>query len=102
MSSVKTIDSVSTIDYYLRIAVIVGVLTYVLLFGSVFEVSYPRQFVELYAFPWWRLLIVSLVGIGTWWCPRVGLALAIAAFLYLNDMDVLTNSFIGDTNTKKQ
>lgn len=63
--------------------------------GTVFEVHYPTRFVELYAFPWWRLLIVLLVAIGAWWCPRVGLLVALAAFFYLNDMHILTNPFVG-------
>ena len=78
----------------LRTGVTVLILVYVLFFGSVFEATYPTRIVELYVMPWWRLLVVSLVGIGAWWCPRVGLALAIAAFFYLNDMHILTSPFL--------
>jgi hypothetical protein len=67
----------------------------ILFFGSVFEVSYPQRLVELYAFPWWRLLLVCFVAISTWWCPRVGLLTGLATFLYLNDMHTLTTPFIG-------
>jgi hypothetical protein len=67
----------------------------ILFFGSVFEVSYPRRLVELYAFPWWRLLLVCFVAISTWWCPRIGLLVAVATFFYLNDMHMLTTPFIG-------
>lgn len=77
----------------LRTGVTVLVLAYVLLFGSVFEATYPTRIVELYAQPWWRLMIVGLVGIGAYWCPRVGLALALAAFFQLNDMHTLTSPF---------
>lgn len=70
------------------------VLAYVLLFGSVFETTYPTRLVELYAYPWWRLLIVMLVVVGSWWSPKIGLALAIAVFFYLNDMQLLTNPFL--------
>ena len=84
----------TTLEAGLRTTITVFVLAYVLFFGSVFEATYPTRFVELYALPWWRLVIVSLVGIGAWWCPRVGLALAIAAFFYLNDMHILTTPFL--------
>jgi hypothetical protein len=84
----------SSAEEFLRTAVTVIVLGYVLLSGSVFEATYPTRMVELYAMPWWRLLIVSLVAIGAWWCPRVGLALAVAVFFYLNDMHTLTSSFV--------
>lgn len=83
----------SPAEAFLRTAVTVLVLGYVLLFGSVFEATYPTRLVELYAMPWWRLLVVLLVAIGTWWCPRVGLALAVAVFFYLNDMHTLTSPF---------
>jgi hypothetical protein len=89
----------SPAEKMLRTGVVVFVLAYVLFFSSVFEATYPTRLVELYAYPWWRLLIVSLVGLGAWWCPRVGLALALAAFFYLNDIHILTTPFI---NTPKQ
>lgn len=78
----------------LRTFVTVFILGYVLLFSTVFEAHYPTRIVELYAYPWWRLLIVLLVAVGTWWCPRVGMALAIAVFFYFNDMHILTNPFL--------
>jgi hypothetical protein len=81
------------LDRYLRLGVTLIILAYVLLFGSVFEAHYPTRLVELYAYPWWRLLVVLLVALGAWWCPRVGLALAVAVFFYLNDMHTLTNPF---------
>lgn len=72
----------------------VGLLIlYVFFYGSVFEQDYPRRFVELYERPWWRLALVLLVALGAWWCPRVGLMLGIAVYLYLNDMYLLTNPF---------
>ena len=81
-------------EQMLRVLVVVLVLSYVLFFGSVFEAHYPAQLVELYAYPWWRLLVVLIVALGAWWCPRVGLALAAATFFYLNDMSILTSPFL--------
>ncbi len=81
-------------DLYLRNATVVLLLIYVFFYGSVFEQDYPHRLVELYERPWWRLALVSLVALGTWWCPRVGLLLGIAVYLYLNDMYLLTNPFV--------
>ena len=50
--------------------------------------------VDFYVQPWWRFLIVSLVAVASWWSPRVGLVTALAVFLYLNDMDILTSPFL--------
>jgi len=83
----------SILESSIRIFVALIILLVILLSSSVFEVSYPKQFVELYAFPWWRFLVVCLVIVGAWWCPRVGVLLGLAAFFYLNDMHILTQSF---------
>jgi len=88
-------DDHSTLDLSIRSIVIILAIVCILSFSSVFEMSYPSQAVELYAVPWWRLLVVCLVVLGTWWCPRVGFVLALAAFFYLNDMHTLTSSFVG-------
>ena len=89
----------SAVDNYLRTGVTFIVLAYVLLYSTVFEATYSKRLVELYSHPWFRLLLVSLVGLGTWWCPRVGLALALAVFFYFNDMHILTNKVVQSTTT---
>jgi hypothetical protein len=78
-------------ERHLRTGVTVIILSYVLLSSTVFESSYPKRLVHLYAYPWFRLMLVALVAIGAWWCPRVGLALALAVFFYFHDMDLLTS-----------
>jgi hypothetical protein len=83
----------------LRTGVTLVILAYVLFFSSLFEATYPTRIVELYAYPWWRLMVVLLVALGSWWCPRVGLAMAVAVFFYLNDMHILTSPF-HSSNTK--
>lgn len=83
----------SPFEMKLRTGVTILILGYVLFVSSVFHVSYPKRAVELYHHPWWRILLVGLVGLGAWWCPRVGLALAVAVYFYLNDMAVLTKPF---------
>ena len=84
----------TAIDNYLRTGVTIIILAYVLLYSTVFEATYSKRLVDLYAYPWFRLLLVGLVGLGTWWCPRVGLALALAVFFYFNDMHILTNKVV--------
>lgn len=81
-------------DRFLRTAVVLTILGYTLFYSSLFETTYPTRLVELYAYPWWRLLLVLLTAIGAWWCPRVGIAMAIAVFFYINDMEILTSPFI--------
>jgi hypothetical protein len=81
---------IPSIDIILRLTILTGLLGFILLNGSIFEEKYPHSSVELYMFPWWRFLIVLLVIAGAAWCPYVGLATATAAFLYLNDMHILT------------
>ena len=74
--------------------VIFIIFSYILFFGSVFEESYSKEMVDLYIQPWWRILIVTLVAVSAWWSPRVGIVMSLAAFLYLNDMDILTSPFL--------
>jgi hypothetical protein len=93
-SLVNIFDEYSTLDLSIRSGVILLTILFILFSSSVFELSYPKQIVELYAVPWWRFLVVFFVVIGTWWCPRVGFVLALAAFFYLNDMHILTSSFV--------
>lgn len=81
-------------DHALRNSTVVGILAYVFFYGSRLEVHYPHRFIELYQKPWWRLLLVVLVALGSWWCPRVGLALALAVYLYLSDIHTLSSGFL--------
>jgi hypothetical protein len=82
------------IDNVLEGGVLAILFSYILFFGSVFEESYSKEMVDLYVQPWWRILIVCLVAVASWWSPRVGLTMALAVFLYLNDMDILTSPFL--------
>ena len=58
-----------------------------------FEAEYSRTMVDLYMFPWWRLLVVLAVLTAALWCPRVGIVAALAAFFYLADMGTLLTPF---------
>ena len=87
--SMKSLKSLN-FDTTLRIAVMTILFGFLLLNGSVLEVQYPHNVVELYDFPWWRFILVALVIAATSWCPFVGMATAVAVFFYLNDMFLLT------------
>ena len=81
----------SPAEEYLRTGTTLTILLFVVLHSSVFGSTYPVRLQELYVHPWWRLLVIGLVGLGTWWCPRVGLATALLVFFYLNTMAALSN-----------
>ena len=58
-------------------------------YSTLFEEKYHAKLVDLYTYPWWRLLIVLLVISAAMWCPRVGLLLSLVAVFYLSDMNLL-------------
>lgn len=62
--------------------------------GSVLESPYSKEFVQLYGFPLWRFVLVLAVLFATYWCPRVGIMLAIAVFFYIEDLEKLSTSWI--------
>lgn len=81
----------SLIEEYLRTGTTVALLLFVIVHSTVFGSEYSDKLRTAYMYPWWRLLVVGLVGLGTWWCPRVGLALALVVFFYFNSMAALSN-----------
>ena len=70
---------------------LVGVL--LVMYSMVFEVEYGNKLVELFMYPWWRILMVFLVISSAIWCPRVGILVALAVFFYLGDMETLLTPF---------
>ncbi len=85
-------------DTFIQWFVVLLIVAYILFFGMVFEQSYSKRLVELYQYPWWRLLVVGLVCLGVWWSPLVGSILGLAVFFYLNDLDILTTPFLNKDN----
>lgn len=81
----------SPIEEILRTGTTIILLLFVIFHASVFGSTYPERLQLLYMYPWWRMLVVGLVGLGAWWCPRVGLALALVVFFYFNTMAALSN-----------
>jgi hypothetical protein len=75
-------------------AVFVFIALFVLLcYSSLFEEEYHQKLAELYLRPWWRFMVVFLVVSSAIWCPRVGILVALIAFLYLHDMNTLITPF---------
>jgi hypothetical protein len=81
------------IDGPARVVVMLVVAVLLVLYSMSFEVAYSRPLVELYMFPWWRLLVIVLIVTAALWCPRVGAVVALAAFFYLADVGTLLTPF---------
>jgi hypothetical protein len=62
--------------------------------GSVFESPYDKTLVRLYGFPLFRFMLVLLVLVASYWCPRVGAMAAIAVFFYIEDMEKLRRPWV--------
>ncbi len=73
---------------------------WVLYEGSVFESPYDKTLVKLYGFPLFRLALVLLVLVAAYWCPRVGVMVALAVFFYMEDMEKLRRPWV--TYEKKE
>jgi hypothetical protein len=95
-------DNVKPYSLGLEIVSAIGLILYILWYGTVFEASYPRSIVELYGYPYWRLFLLLLVLVITNWSPRVGLLAAFALLLYLSDMKILTEKVYRDTKNEKE
>ena len=81
------------IDGPARVAAMLLVAVVTVFYSMSFEVEYSRTLVDLYMFPWWRLLVILAVLTAALWCPRVGIVVALAAFFYLADMGTLLTPF---------
>jgi len=62
--------------------------------GSVIEAPYSPMLVKLYAWPIWRFILVLLVLSAAYWCPSVGVMLALTIFFYIEDLEKLTSPWI--------
>jgi hypothetical protein len=58
-------------------------------YSTLFEEEYTRKLIDLYIYPWWRILLVLLVISSVMWCPRVGILVSLVMFFYLSDMNTL-------------
>jgi hypothetical protein len=62
--------------------------------GSVFEAPYDKTLVKLYGFPLFRFALVLLVLAAAYWCPRVGVMVALTVFFYMEDMEKLRRPWV--------
>ncbi len=81
--------STGKLDSVLRIVAAVLLTLWLLLIGMRFQAEYPREMIELSGQPWWRLLMVVAAMAAAYWCPRVGVLMAMAVVLYLADLRAL-------------
>jgi len=77
------------IEQVLKMLVVCVLFAYAVGASTVFEVNYPKQLVNLYTHPWWRLLLVAFIVIGWSWSPLIGVLVGIIVFFYLHDMYLL-------------
>ena len=84
----------SVLDATARILVTAALFIWNLYEGSVLESPYPKELVRLYGFPLWRFVLVLLVVLASYWCPRVGAMLALTVFFYIEDLEKLSTPWI--------
>lgn len=76
-------------DTILRIIVVVLASIVIIRYASIYEEEYSKKLIDLYIYPWWRILLVFLFIAAAVWCPIVGIIVAFLAFFYLSDMNTL-------------
>jgi hypothetical protein len=79
----------NTVDGILRMMVIIFGCIFIVRNASLYEEEYSRKLIDLYVYPWWRILIVLLLITSALWCPTVSIIIAFLAFFYLSDMNTL-------------
>ena len=76
-------------DGIFRAIVVLLAAVVIVKYSTLFEEEYTRKLIDLYRFPWWRVLLILLVISSVLWCPRVGILVALVMFFYLSDMNTL-------------
>jgi hypothetical protein len=79
----------NNLDGLLRVCVIVIACIVIVKYASVYEEEYSKKLIDLYIYPWWRILIVFLLIASAMWCPTVSIIVAFLGFFYLSDMNTL-------------
>ena len=67
-----------SIDTNLKIGIITCLFLWNVFVSTRLETPYPESLVEMYALPFTRVLLLSLVIISALWCPVVGIMAALA------------------------
>ena len=94
------LDPENVIDATARTVVASLFLIWNLYEGSVFEAPYDKTLFKLYGFPLFRFVLVLLVLVASYWCPRVGVMVALTVFFYFEDMEKLRRPWV--TYEKKE
>lgn len=84
----------SVLDATARVVVASSFFLWNLYEGSVFEAPYDKSLVKLYSFPLFRFVLVLLVLAASYWCPRVGIMVALSVFFYMEDMEKLRRPWV--------
>ena len=77
------------IDTILRTVVVVLACLFIVRYASLYEEEYNKKLIDLYVYPWWRILVVFLLIASAYWCPIVSIVIALLTFFYLSDMNTL-------------
>ena len=91
----------SVLDATARVVVTSAFFIWNLYEGSVFEAPYDSSLVKLYGFPLFRFALVLALLVASYWCPRVGIMVALAVFFYIEDMEKLRRPWITYETTRK-
>ncbi len=75
-------------------AVILVLLIWNVLEGSVYENVYPAVVVKLYTIPIWRLLLVLFMIAAAEWNHSIGIMMAFTMFFYVMDMEVTMEKWV--------
>ncbi len=84
------VEVYNALDSAARTAFTIVLLLWLISSGSHFETEYNPKLVEMYKFPWWRMLVGLLLVAASVWCPRVGIMAAMVVFFYFMDLETLT------------
>ena len=93
MSLPRSLSFPNTVDGAMRLVVAVAAIGVPVFYSLVFEMEYSPKLIQLYMFPWWRVLAVLLVLCAAVWCPRAASLVALIVFFYLADMHTLLTPF---------
>lgn len=79
-----------SIDTNLKIGIILCLFLWNVFVSTRLETPYPESLVEVYALPFTRVLLLTLVIISSIWCPTVGIMAALAFVCLGADVIFLT------------
>lgn len=85
---------------YIMIITIIVFYIIAIQYSTVFEETYSQKLINMYIYPWWRLLLVILVIASAIWSPYVSIIIALVVFFYLSDMESLSKPIITKTSIK--